>query len=87
VFRYVVLIPALKVIDPALASQFVLLMLTTSIVSLIAARDLFHMAAFLESRTFRSFEIYLVVTGLYLVMALAFRALFAVLYHFAFERR
>jgi len=87
VFRYVVLFPALKVIYPALASQFILLMLATSIVSLIAAEDLFHMAAFLESRTFRSFEIYLVVTGLYLVMALAFRALFAVLYHFAFERR
>jgi polar amino acid transport system permease protein len=87
VFRYVVLFPALKVIYPALASQFILLMLATSIVSLIAAQDLFHMAAFLESRTFRSFEIYLVVTGLYLVMALAFRALFAVLYHFALERR
>lgn len=87
VFRYVVLFPALKVIYPALASQFILLMLATSIVSLIAAEDLFHMAAFLESRTFRSFEIYLVVTGLYLAMALAFRALFAVLYHFAFERR
>jgi polar amino acid transport system permease protein len=87
VFRYVVLFPALRVIYPALASQFILLMLATSIVSLIAAEDLFHMAAFLESRTFRSFEIYLVVTGLYLVMALFFRAMFAVVYHFAFERR
>jgi polar amino acid transport system permease protein len=87
VFRYVVLFPALKVIYPALASQFILLMLATSIVSLIAAQDLFHMAAFLESRTFRSFEIYLVVTGLYLVMALFFRAAFGVVYHFAFERR
>ena len=87
VFRYVVLFPALKVIYPALASQFILLMLATSIVSLIAAQDLFHMAAFLESRTFRSFEIYLVVTGLYLVMALFFRAAFGVVYHLAFERR
>jgi polar amino acid transport system permease protein len=87
VFRYVVLFPALQVIYPALASQFILLMLATSIVSLIAAQDLFHMAAFLESRTFRSFEIYLVVTGLYLAMALFFRAMFAVVYRFAFERR
>ena len=77
VFRHVVLFPALKVIYPALASQFILLLLATSIVSLIAAKDLFHMAAFLESRTFRSFEIYLVVTGLYLVLALVFRLLFA----------
>ncbi len=87
VFRYVVLFPALRVIYPALASQFILLMLATSIVSLIAAQDLFHMAAFLESRTFRSFEIYLVVTGLYLVMALCFRAVFTAVYYVAFERR
>jgi polar amino acid transport system permease protein len=87
VFRYVVLFPALRVIYPALASQFILLMLATSIVSLIAARDLFHMAAFLESRTFRSFEIYLVVTGLYLALALFFRLIFAGIYRLAFERR
>jgi polar amino acid transport system permease protein len=87
VFRHVVLFPALKVIYPALASQFILLMLATSVVSLIAAKDLFHMAAFLESRTFRSFEIYLVVMGLYLALALAFRIVFAAIHHLAFERR
>jgi len=87
VFRYVVLFPALKVIYPALASQFILLMLATSIVSLIAAEDLFHMAAFLESRTFRSFEIYLVVTGLYLALALGFRLIFAGIHRLAFARR
>jgi polar amino acid transport system permease protein len=87
VFRHVVLFPALKVIYPALSSQFILLMLATSIVSLIAAEDLFHMAAFLESRTFRSFEIYIVVMGLYLALALAFRLLFGLIYHFAFVRR
>jgi polar amino acid transport system permease protein len=87
VFRYVVLFPALAVIYPALASQFILLMLATSIVSLIAAEDLFHMAAFLESRTFRSFEIYLVVTGLYLVLALFFRLVFAGIHRLAFARR
>jgi polar amino acid transport system permease protein len=87
VFRHVILFPALKVIYPALSSQFILLMLATSIVSLIAAQDLFHMGAFLESRTFRSFEIYLVVTGLYLVMALGFRLVFGVIHHLAFERR
>lgn len=87
VFRYVVLFPALRVIYPALASQFILLMLATSIVSLIAAKDLFHMAAFLESRTFRSFEIYLVVAGLYLAMALCFRAIFGAIHRVAFARR
>jgi polar amino acid transport system permease protein len=87
VFRYVVLFPALKTIYPALASQFVLLMLATSIVSQISAQELFYAAGFLESRTFRSFEIYLVVTGMYLVMALMFRMLFGVIYYFTFHRR
>lgn len=86
VFRYVVIFPALKTIYPALASQFVLLLIATSIVSQISTEELFHMGGFLESRTFRSFEIYLVVTGMYLVMALGFRALFAAIYRLVFVR-
>jgi polar amino acid transport system permease protein len=87
VFRYVVLFPALKVIYPALASQFILLLLATSIVSQIAAQELFHSASFIQSRTFRDFEVYLVVAGLYLALALAFRLLFAGIHRLAFRRR
>lgn len=87
VFRYVVLFPALKIIYPALASQFILLLIATSIVSQIAAEELFHVGTFIESRTFRSFEVYLVITGMYLVMALFFRATFGLTYRFVFERR
>lgn len=86
-FRYVVLFPALKVIYPALASQFILLMLATSIVSQIAAQELFHMAGFIQSRTFRDFEVYLVVAGMYLAMALAFRLMFAGIHRLVFTRR
>ena len=87
VFRYVVLFPALKSIYPALASQFVLLLIATSIVSQIATTELFHVGAFIESRIFRSLEVYLVITAIYLVMALAFRAAFAGIYHVVFVRR
>ena len=87
VFRYVVLFPALKIIYPALASQFVLLLIATSIVSQIATTELFHVGAFIESRIFRSLEVYLVITAIYLVMALFMRAAFAVIYHFVFVRR
>lgn len=76
VFRHVILIPALRVIYPALTSQFVLLLLGSSLVSLISARELFHVAAYIDSRTFLPFEVYLVVSGLYLAMSLGFRALF-----------
>ena len=44
---------------PALASQFVLLMLATSVVSQISAQDLFHTASIIQSRTFRDFEVYI----------------------------
>jgi polar amino acid transport system permease protein len=86
VFRYVVLFPALKVIYPALASQFILLMLATSIVSQIATEELFHMASILQSRTFRDFEVYIVTAAMYLAMALMFRALFALIHRAAFGR-
>ena len=87
VFRYVIIFPALKLMYPALASQFVLLMLATSVVSQISAQDLFHMASIIQSRTFRDFEVYIVVAALYLALALAFRAVFAGLYQLAFARR
>ncbi len=87
VFRYVILFPALKKIYPALASQFILLLIATSIVSQIAAEELFHIGAYIDSRTFRSFEVYTVITAMYLVMALFFRGAFAAIYHFVFVRR
>jgi polar amino acid transport system permease protein len=86
VFRYVVLFPALKVIYPALASQFILLMLATSIVSQIAVPELFHAASVLQSRTFRDFEVYIVAAGMYLAMALMFRIAFALIHRWVFER-
>lgn len=86
VFRHIVLFPALEVIYPALASQFILVMLATSIVSQISAQELFYAGTFIESRTFRSFEVYLVITGVYLVMALMFRALFAGIHWAVFKR-
>ena len=87
VFRHVVLMPALKIMYPALASQFILLMLATSVVSQISAPELFHTASIIQSRTFRDFEVYIVVAALYLALALAFRAVFAGLYQVAFARR
>ena len=87
VFRYVVLMPALQVMYPALASQFILLMLATSIVSQISAPDLFHTASIIQSRTFRDFEVYMVVAALYLGLALAFRLAFSGFYQLAFARR
>jgi polar amino acid transport system permease protein len=87
VFRYIVLGPAVRIVYPALTSQFVLLMLATSIVSQISAPDLFHVASVIQSRTFRDFEIYAVVAVIYLGLALLLKLLFATIGHLAFSRR
>src|SRR3954453_2959518 len=87
IFRYVIIFPALRLIFPALASQFILLMLATSVVSQISAQDLFHTASIVQSRTFRDFEVYIVVAAVYLALALVFRLLFAGLSHMIFARR
>lgn len=87
VFRHIILFPALKAMFPALASQFVLLMLATSVVSTISVPELFHAGSIIQSRTFRDFEVYIVVGAIYLALAFAFRALFAGVYYAAFVRR
>jgi len=87
IFRYVIAFPALKLMYPALASQFVLLMLATSVVSQISAQDLFHAASIIQSRTFRDFEVYILVAAAYLALAIVFRLLFAGLYWLVFARR
>ncbi len=86
-FRHVVLFQALKAIYPALSSQFVLIMLATCVVSSIGVTELFHQAAFIDSRTYRSFEAYTLITLSYLVLTLGFRALFAAIYWAVFVRR
>jgi polar amino acid transport system permease protein len=85
IFRFIVLLPAMKAIFPALSSQFILLMLGSSVASTIAADELTEAANNLESRTFRSFEVYIVATLMYLTMSLAFNTLFDRLHRWLFR--
>ncbi len=87
VFRLIVLPQALRVVAAPLGSQFILLMLNSSIVSVIAADDLTAAAQDVAGRTFRSFEAFISVTLIYLVLSLFFTAVFAGLERWAFGRR
>jgi len=87
VFRYIIIMPALKLMFPALASQFILLMLATSIASQISVPELFHAASIIQSRTFRDFEVYSVIAVLYLTLALTLRGVFGTIYKLAFDQR
>ena len=84
IFRYVVMKPALRTVYPALTSQFIYLMLTSSVVSVISATDLAAAGNDLQSQTFASFEVYLVVTAIYLALAVGFSAVFAAIERAAF---
>ena len=77
IFRYVVLKPAIQAIYPALTSQFILLMLNSSVCSAIAASELTAAAGDIQSRNFRSFEVYLVVTGIYFALSVVLWGAFA----------
>lgn len=72
-FRHVVLVPSLQRIWPALSSQVVIVMLGSAVVSQIAAEDLTFAANFIQSRTFRAFEAYIVSTAVYLMLAILLR--------------
>ncbi|WP_313557677.1 amino acid ABC transporter permease [Agrobacterium cavarae] len=87
VFRYVMLKPAFAKIWPALSSQFVLMLLASSICSFISVPELSGAASIIEQRTFRSFETYIVVTIIYLVLALTLKLILAWLGHWLFRRR
>lgn len=76
VFRHVMLVPALQRIYPALTSQFIIVMLGTSVASQIAADELTSVGNFIQSRNFRSFEIYAVIGVMYLGLAIGFRQVF-----------
>ena len=69
IFGDIILIPALRAVYPALSSQFILLTLTSSVCSSISANELTHVAQRIESETFRSFEVYFTITGLYLLIS------------------
>jgi polar amino acid transport system permease protein len=76
IFRYIILKPSIKAIYPALTSQFILLMLYSSVCSTIAATELTAAAGDIQARTFRSFEVYFVVTMMYFVMSMIFWGIF-----------
>ncbi len=85
--RHVVLPPAIERVFPALTSQYVLLMLASSVCSQISAEELTAVANRVQSDTFRSVETYLIVAAGYLVLSLVMRAVFWLVGYFAFPRR
>ena len=85
-FRLIVLPQALRVVVPPLGSQFILLMLNSSIVSVISADELTAATQDIQSRTFRSFEAYIVAICIYFALSSMFSGVFAAVERAAFGR-
>jgi polar amino acid transport system permease protein len=74
-FLWVLLPPALKKVWPSLVSQIVIVMLGSSVCGQISTKELSYSADLIQSNNFRSFEAFIVVGGIYLVLSVAIRQL------------
>ena len=87
IYWHIILLPAIEKVYPALTSQFVLLMLASSVCSQISAEELTAVANYIQSDTYRAFETYIIVAVLYVILSLVMRVGFWGLGLVLFPRR
>lgn len=91
IFRYVVLKPALSSVFPSLVAQFILLLLSSSVVSAISVPELTGTGNDIQGLTLRNMEVYLVIALIYVALVAALKGgmtvLERVLFPFKFLRR
>ena len=71
VFRYIIIMPAVGIVFPAISNQFVISILMSALAMIIGVKDLTYQAVYLQAHTFRSIETYIVVIILYIIMSKA----------------
>ena len=74
-FRLIVYPQAVRVIAPSLASVFSQLIKDSSLASVIAVAELTYQAGAIEGQTFRTFEVYITISLLYLAFVTTMSAL------------
>jgi polar amino acid transport system permease protein len=72
-FVWVVLPPALKKVWPSLVGQIIIVMLGSSVCGQISTQELSYAADLIQSRNFRSFEAFIVVGAIYLLLSVLMR--------------
>ncbi len=77
VFFKITLPQAVAKMYPSLTSQFIFLFLTTGVISEIGVNDLTQAGKFIDSRTFRTFEVFFTLTAMYIGISLGFKVLLA----------
>lgn len=91
IFRYVVLKPALASVFPSIVAQFILLLLSSSVVSAISVPELTGTGNDIQGLTLRNMETYLVIAVVYVGLVAALKGSMTVveriLFPFKFLRR
>jgi len=87
VFKSLIVPQTLIKMYPSLSSQFIFLFLTTGIISEIGVVDLTHAGLFIDSRTFRSFEVFITLTVMYASIALLFKTILQIIFQRTLGRR
>ena len=72
---------------PSLSSQFIFIFLTTGVISEIGVTDLTHAGIFIDSRTFRSFEVFITLSFIYIIMALTFKTTLEIVFKNSLGKR
>jgi polar amino acid transport system permease protein len=87
IFRKIVLPHTLIKMFPSLSSQFIFIFLTTGIISEIGVNDLTHAGLYIDSRTFRTFEIFIVLSILYVTLSLLFKSSLEIIFNRSLKKR
>ena len=87
IFRKIVLPHTLIKMFPSLSSQFIFIFLTTGIISEIGVNDLTHAGLYIDSRTFRTFEIFIILSILYVVLSLLFKSSLEIIFNRTLKKR
>ena len=87
IFRKIVLPHTLIKMFPSLSSQFIFIFLTTGIISEIGVNDLTHAGLYIDSRTFRTFEIFIVLSILYVTLSLLFKSSLEIIFNRTLKKR
>jgi polar amino acid transport system permease protein len=85
IFRYIVIGPVIKKMYPALCSQFNIIVLSTSVVSLIGTEELTGAANTLQSLNFKAFEIYVAAAIIYIVISWSIKLIALLIGNFYFN--
>lgn len=75
--RYIVLPQAIKIVIPPLGNQFINLVKNSSVLAMVAGLDLMYQGDLIASETFNTFDTYILIGGLYLIITLPLTYLMA----------